>query len=85
MKITTGIINGEPADKHLIEDAFKSYEGKRVDIEIKRHVNRRSNNQNSYWWGVVLPLIAGYSESMGYDFTEENWHSYYVNKGYFGY
>jgi hypothetical protein len=84
MKITTGIINGEPVDKHLVDDAYRTYEGKKVDIEIKRHVNRRSNPQNAYLWGVVLPMIAEYAASYGEEFKEEDWYDYYVSKGYFG-
>jgi hypothetical protein len=85
MKITTGIINGEPVDKHLIDDAYKSYEGKKVDIEVKKHTNRRTNPQNAYLWGIVLRLITDYAEASGYEFKEEDWYDYYVSKGYFGY
>jgi hypothetical protein len=84
MKITTGITNGRPIDEHLLEDAYKSYEGKRVDIEVKRHTERRTNPQNSYLWGVMLKMIADYAEGLGYDFKEEDWYAYYVSKGYFG-
>lgn len=47
--------------KIIFKDEFESgklieqHEGKDVLIEIRRDVKRRSNNQNSYYWGVVIP------------------------------
>lgn len=37
--------------------------GQAVVITIKREHATRSNQQNRYWWGVVVPLIA---EHLGY-------------------
>jgi hypothetical protein len=84
-KIITGITNGRPVDMHLVEDAFRSYEGKRVEINVKKFSYQRTNQQNRYWRGIVIPLIQEYSESMGEYLSEDDWHEYYVNKGYFGY
>jgi len=44
-------------NRKLITDAIRSFEGKDIDITIQRHRKIRSNNQNSYYWGVVLPLV----------------------------
>jgi hypothetical protein len=38
-----------------------------VDIIIRKHKAQRSNSQNSYYWGVVLPILGGY---FGYENDE---------------
>lgn len=38
------------------------FEGKRFEIKILR--KKRSNNENRYYWGVLIPIIA---DSMGED------------------
>lgn len=41
--------------------------GNAVVISVKREHATRSNQQNRYWWGVVVPLIA---EHLGYTTDE---------------
>lgn len=43
---------------------LRKLEGKKVLVEIAEEKRKRSVNQNSYYWGVVVPLIA---EEMGED------------------
>lgn len=38
-------------------DAIRTFEGKTVNVTIQLHRKRRSNPQNAYMWGVVIPLI----------------------------
>lgn len=38
--------------------------GKSVDVVVKAHKNTRSLQQNSWHWGVAVPLIA---QELGYD------------------
>ena len=40
-----------------IINALKSFEGKTIKITIEKFVNKRSNNQNSYYWGVIIPIL----------------------------
>lgn len=40
----------------------------RVDITIRKHREKRSNEQNRYYWGVVIPILANY---FGHDNPEE--------------
>lgn len=42
-------------------------EGKDIALRLARHQRARSLSQNSYYWGVVVPLLA---ESCGYDNEE---------------
>ena len=37
---------------------FKRYEGKEVEISIKSWTGRRSQRQNRYWHGVVVPSVV---------------------------
>lgn len=51
--------------------AYKSYiktlEGKEVYLSVAEWKNTRSNNQNNYYWGVVVRLIA---DTTGYSLQE---------------
>lgn len=50
---------------------FRSYlsglRGKRVDVIVRTHRERRSNEANRYYWGVVVALLA---EEFGYEKEE---------------
>ena len=43
--------------------------GTRVDVTIRARKAQRSDRQNRYWWGVVIPLLA---EHCGY--TDDEMH-----------
>lgn len=47
----------QPNVSKLIAAAIKEHNGKRVTITIDRCRKTRSNPQNAYYWGVVLPII----------------------------
>lgn len=51
-------------DREAIRRAMKEYEGQRVFVTI---TDQRSLAQNSYFWGVALPMLA---EHLGYDHHE---------------
>lgn len=40
-----------------ITNALKSFEGKTIKLTIEKFANKRSNNQNSYYWGVIIPIL----------------------------
>ena len=42
-------------------------EGKRVTVDIKKWYHKRSDNQNKYYWGVVIPYLCGHT---GYESEE---------------
>ena len=68
-------------DAALFKKAFYPHEGKRVDITVKRHRDNRSNNQNAYYFGVVVAMIG---QAMGEDDMEaihevlKLEHNYYI-------
>ena len=42
--------------------------GTKVDITIRKHKEKRSNDQNRYYFGVVIPILADY---FGHDNPED--------------
>jgi len=58
INITTSIVNGVfKRNRNLVLQAIQSFNGKEVVITFSKPKKSRSNNQNSYYWGVVLPLV----------------------------
>lgn len=58
IEITTSIVNGIfKRNRNLVLQAIKSFNGKDVVITFSKPKKSRSNNQNSFYWGVVLPLV----------------------------
>jgi hypothetical protein len=41
--------------------------GTKVDITIRKRRSKRSDDQNAYYWGVVIPILGDY---FGYDSEE---------------
>ncbi len=44
--------------------ALGALEGRRFEVTIRRERKKRSLNQNSYYWGIVVAMIA---EAAGYE------------------
>lgn len=58
IEITTSIVNGLfKRNRNLVLNAIKSFNDKDVVITFTKPKKSRSNNQNNFYWGVVLPLI----------------------------
>jgi hypothetical protein len=61
----TPLFDGTIRDSKLFLDKgekFKQYltglNGKRVQVTVEKIKHKRTNNQNKYYWGVVVKLIA---------------------------
>ena len=46
---------------------LQNFEGKEVEVCIKKWRDKRSNQQNKYYWGAIIPLLA---ENFGYENEE---------------
>ena len=58
LEITTSIVNGLfKRNRNLVLNAIKSFNGKDVVITFSKPKKSRSNNQNAYYWSIVLPLV----------------------------
>lgn len=55
--ITTEVKNGKlTRNRKLIMDVIASFEGKVIEITIQKKRKQRSNPQNRYYWGVIVPI-----------------------------
>ena len=81
MKQPIPIFNGDVVNKKLkLFDHEKQAIGRwiatfkngtKLDITIRKHKSKRSNDQNRYYWGVVIPILADY---FGHDNAEDMHH-----------
>ena len=56
--IYTKVVNGRiHSNRKSIAKVIREYEGKNIEITIQKRRKRRSNNQNAYYWGVIVELI----------------------------
>lgn len=63
-------------DKGLI----KKYEGQEVDVWLDKHRDDRTLSQNSYYWGVIIPIIAeewGEDAETVHDYLKKRFLTYY--------
>lgn len=67
MNFTATVQNGKivPLDAVYFSDELPKYEGRDVEVVIKK-LNKRSNPQNRYYWGVVVYLVRERLNSLGY-------------------
>ena len=75
-QIRSNVVNGNlKRNREQIKKAIAEFEGKEVVISIDKAKKNRSNNQNSYYWGICIPLIqSGLKEATGEYFGSENIH-----------
>ena len=76
IQIRTNVLKGKfKRNINQILDAVASFEGKDCIFSIEKVKKTRSNNQNSFYWGVVLPIVqSGLKEATGEFRTTENIH-----------
>jgi len=59
--VRDGRLDPSEAQKRVITAFVKRYEGKSVRLALSTPTKTRSTNQNSYYWGVVLTMIASHT------------------------
>lgn len=68
MKVVAKVLNGEIVNpKAMMQSFLIRNEGKDIIAEYKEKRNQRSKEQNSYYWAVVVPMLA---EELGYTMDE---------------
>lgn len=78
ISIVTSVLRGK-LTKHTetIAEAIKMHEGKDIKVTIERHRKNRSNPQNRYYWGVIVPLIVqGLRDTQGEIYSNEEVHEF---------
>lgn len=75
-QIITSVLNGKfKRNLNTILEAVKSFEGRECLITIEKLSKKRSNNQNRYYHGVVIPIVQqGLKEATGEFRSSENIH-----------
>ena len=57
IKVISKVVNGKLIrNRAKVKNAVQSFEGKEIEIIVKRKTNHRSNQQNAYYFGVVIPI-----------------------------
>lgn len=67
ISILSNVVNGNlKRNRKLIKEAICSFEGKDIELTIQRKRKIRSNPQNAYYWGLVIPIVQeGLKEATG--------------------
>lgn len=53
-------------NRNTLLRTINAFEGKTVEVTIRLYSNKRSNNQNAYYWGVIIPcMIKGIYDLWG--------------------
>lgn len=60
----------------LVATALRNMEGKRVIVSVREHKKKRSDPQNRYYWGVVIPAVLAMFLEAGNDTDESEVHEY---------
>lgn len=48
-------------DVRQFRKAFYAFEGKEIYVTVNKKVNSRSSQQNRYYWGVVINMLAEFT------------------------
>lgn len=78
IQIKTSVTNGKlTRNRNLILDSINSYEGKDLLITFEKPKKQRSNNQNAYYFGVILSILQNcIKESWGEVWSKEKAHDF---------
>jgi hypothetical protein len=58
ISIKTKIVNGKfTSNLPMIKAVLEAYNGHTIEIVFKKRFNKRSNRQNAYYWGVIIPIM----------------------------
>ena len=79
VEVTTSIQNGLfKRNRNIVLDAIKSFNGFDVVLTIAKAKKKRSNNQNAYYWGLLIPLTQNAIKTeWGEIWSKEKTHDFY--------
>jgi hypothetical protein len=78
IQIQTSVINGRfKRNRNIVLEAINTFEGKEVLISFDKVGKKRSNNQNAYYWGVLIPILQKcFRENWGEIWSKEKTHDF---------
>jgi len=57
VKVISKVVNGKLIrNRAKVKQAIQNFEGKEIELIVKRKTNYRSNQQNAYYFGVIIPI-----------------------------
>lgn len=75
IEIITDICNGRfKRNINQIQQIVKSFEGKEIVLTFSKLNKKRSQKQNSYYWGVVIPIMKNTMLEIGNPMDEDDIH-----------
>jgi hypothetical protein len=82
IEIESKVLNGKlETNRELLSDVIKNLEGKDIVITIEKKKKKRSNPQNSYYFGLVIPLMKqGFYNSLGEHVGTDEIHTFLKNR-----
>lgn len=78
VQIQTTVIGGRfKRNRNIVLDAIKSFEGSDLVLTFEKPKKQRSNNQNAYYWGLLIPILQkSIKESWGEIWSKEKTHDF---------
>ena len=80
IKIHTKVENGITKHNYQIREAIRKFEGQHLTIVLYKSEKKRSNEQNSFYWGVIVPIMKQGLLDCGYRMTIDEVHEYIKGK-----
>lgn len=78
IEISSSVKNGKLfSNVNRLYKIIRSFEGKDILIKVSLLTEKRSNKQNAYYWGVIIPIIQELLEnSQGVLLTKKETHEF---------
>lgn len=76
--VTNGKLNKVASAE--ISSILNQFEGKRIELIIKKARSKRSDNQNRYYWGCVVKIVRQGLKDLGYILSSEETHDFLKDK-----
>jgi len=75
VEIFSKVENGKlTRNRPLLSKAVQSLEGKNITITVERTKKKRTNQQNRFYWGVMIPLIRQGLNDLGHFYNNNQAH-----------
>ena len=65
-----------PSVREQLMNFIIGSEGKEISIMLSRVGKKRTNKQNAFYWGVVIPMVTEFMQEAGNDVDGEDVHLY---------
>lgn len=77
-QVSDGIL--KISNRRFFDADLKTMPDGSVIVTIERKSRKRSNQQNAYYWGVIIPLCKRGFNDLGHDLNDEDTHTFLKSK-----